>query len=828
MYVNAVLTPPLGTSTVVDSCDLIRFLTALEVSEDSVHDWQVELWYGHKGAEWKSAAFTPTSTSELTLYDASKQLGRTKRIYTLNLQCTSNFKYTLRFRPSAAAHWIWINDQNNTGDGQIIFRQPNVEASVSFDHLFSDSDSDLKVRPMDSEVHGVDIFELSATVPASKDGWVRTTVGSPLSLEHFYALVKIRRPWMGPRQGAEQFEIDTADALMMGYLRSDGRHVVVLAISGLVDTTTYIKSGGDGQVFLNSRNDSDEPQTCQALVATGLDWKMTSETTFKAARNLLQRFGVTEDDSPEDMEPLWRETWYDGLGYCTWNSLGRELTHGRVIEALQDLHDKGVFISTVIIDDNWQTLDEQRRWERFEANEFFPKGLKGLTSEIRGRFSSVQHIAVWHAIIGYWEGVSPDGWIAQNYKCTTVKWHGGNDVTVVDEIDVERMYNDFYRFLRQSGIDCIKCDVQSSLSDFDHGVDRKRLGPAYQDAFKINGLKYFAGKVIYCMSMMPDIFFHSLLLRTGPTVLLRNSDDFYPDIPDSHPWHLFCNAMNNIFTSNFNVLPDWDMFQTSLPEYAGLHAAGRCISGGPIYITDSPYSHSLPLINRMSATSIRPPNRATILRPALVSLPLDPYIRYNSNRLLKISTVFNTAAMLAVFNVSQDENSELISLPEFTHLEEDRLYVLRQHSTGKIFGPASPVSDRTLLSLTLPVAGWEFLSALPVTRSEAGFDVAVLGLTGQLTGAAAVAYSWIGKDGAMTLVQATLKALGVLGIYVSDLKERRVIDMFVTILGKPVPVETVRKSKSEETLLEVDVLAAWKKLNLHTRWANEVVVKVFL
>jgi hypothetical protein len=341
---------------------------------------------------------------------------------------------------------------------------------------------------------------------------------------------------MGPRQGSDQFAIDSADALMMGYLRSDGRHVVVLAISGLVATTTYIKSSGSGGVILNSRNDSGEPQTCHALVATGLDWQKTAEATFAAARNLLQQFGVTKDDAPPEMEPLWRESWYDGLGYCTWNSLGRELTQDRVLDALQDLHDKGIFISTVIIDDNWQTLDSRRRWERFEANEFFPKGLKGLTSEIRKRFKSIQHIAVWHAIIGYWEGISPDGWIAQNYKCTTVKWHGGHDVTVVDETDVERMYNDFYRFLRLSGIDSIKCDVQSSLSDFDHGVDRKRLGPAYQDAFKINGLKHFSGRVIYCMAMMPDIFFHSLLRQNGPTVLLRNSDGTVPQagIPNTN------------------------------------------------------------------------------------------------------------------------------------------------------------------------------------------------------------------------------------------------------------------------------------------------------
>ena len=584
---------------------------------------------------------------------------------------------------------------------------------------------------------------------------------------------------MGPRQGALNFNIDS-DALLAGWLRLDGRHVVVLAVSGLGFTTNYIRSEY-GRVLLKSRNDSGKPQSHRALVATGLDWHSATGAAFDAARTLLRQRGVTEENAPPEIDPLWRESWYDGLGYCTWNSLGRELTQDRVLDALQDLHDKGVFVSTVIIDDNWQSLDAKRRWDKFEANEHFPNGLKGLTSEIRRRFKHIAHIAVWHAIVGYWEGVSPDGWIASNYKCTTVKWRGGHKVTVVDETDVNRMYNDFYRFLKSSGVDSVKCDVQSALSDFDHAVDRKRLGHAYQDAFKVNGLRYFQARVIYCMAMIPDTFFHSLLQHRGPTVLLRNSDgqymypshqwrqreaqrdtDFYPDIPDSHPWHLFCNAMNNIYTSFLNVLPDWDMFQTSLPEYAGLHAAGRCISGGCIYITDTPGKHSLPLIKQMGATSIRAPERLVALRPSAASIPLDPYMAYNSNRLLKVCSIYGAVSMMAVFNVSTNENSELISLHDFKNIVDEQHYVVRAQTTGEVFGPATTVSDGVLVFLTLQVAGWELLSAVPVTK-RGDFDVGVIGLVSQLAGAAAVTQSWIGDDGTLTKVQVQLKALGTLG-----------------------------------------------------------------
>lgn len=38
---------------------------------------------------------------------------------------------------------------------------------------------------------------------------------------------------------------------------------------------------------------------------------------------------------------------YDGLAYCTWNGLGREITEHKILNALQDLADhniRGIFL----------------------------------------------------------------------------------------------------------------------------------------------------------------------------------------------------------------------------------------------------------------------------------------------------------------------------------------------------------------------------------------------------------------------------------------------------------------------------------------------------
>jgi len=52
--------------------------------------------------------------------------------------------------------------------------------------------------------------------------------------------------------------------------------------------------------------------------------------------------------------------------------------------------------------------------------------------------------------------------------------------------------------------------------------------------------------------------------------------------------------------------------------------------------------------------------------------------------------------------------------------------------------------------------------------------------------------------------------------------------MLITILGKVVPLHTVRVSEADVHVLEVDIETAWSELGLQSRWSNEVKIKVFI
>lgn len=60
------------------------------------------------------------------------------------------------------------------------------------------------------------------------------------------------------------------------------------------------------------------------------------------------------------------------------------------------------------------------------------------------------------------------------------------------------------------------------------------------------------------MSLTTDIIYN-----TRNTCIMRTSDDFFPDEPRSHPFHLYANAMTSLFIGDL-ILPDWDMFVSGL------------------------------------------------------------------------------------------------------------------------------------------------------------------------------------------------------------------------------------------------------------------------
>ena len=861
--------PPLAQATQVAKEKAgVKFAVLLETTSPSVvseNEPQVCLWHNHNGHyDWSELTLKPTrSFDDVMLVGQPMDRSVSRNWFEGELKGVPKearaINFTIKFQIATENGWQWVRESTGIADGELHYQGQHFQHDKPHDlkHFFSGISSDIHIKSAMPETDSTLLYSLECPVAPAKDqdsGWSHHQIGKANQLSRWFSLVRLWSPWLAPRQGKTKFVIDK-DGILVSFLRTDGVHVVCLAISGVEDVLTTFFNDDEGNLIIKGRNDRTETGTSRVLVAAAESFEVANCAVMYHARKVIANNGSTvaqkEVDAlmDEKVRPEWLEEWYDGLAYCTWNGLGQNLTSDKISEALDELSKNNINITNLIIDDNWQSLSPgetqfQRAWTDFEANkEGFPEGLKTLTTNIRKRHPNVNHIAVWHAILGYWGGVSPQGWIADNYKTIEVEKEpgvAGGKFTVVAPEDCQRMYNDFYSFLSSVGIDSAKTDAQFFLSMLLHAPDRRNLITQYQDAWTIAHLRHFSSRAISCMSQSPELLFHSQLPHNKPRLLVRNSDDFFPEIEASHAWHIFCNAHNSLLTQHLNVLPDWDMFQTSHP-WAAFHAAARAVSGGPIYFTDAPGKHDLALLNQLTAPT--PRGKTVILRPSTIGKTTDPYNEYSAAALLKITTYTGAArtgtATLGAFNVSPHPLSELVPLSSFPGTEHGS-YVISAFSTGQISKPMSQENTTTttttnLSFLSLPPATAEILTAHPLhpfthPRTKNPISLALLGLLGKMTGAAAISSSSIAlESNGRIRASVSLKALGVLGVYVSDLEARSVEeDFMVMIFGKPVPVGCVRKSGESEKVLEVDVEGAWREMGERAGWSNEVAVEVFV
>ena len=68
-----------------------------------------------------------------------------------------------------------------------------------------------------------------------------------------------------------------------------------------------------------------------------------------------------------------------------------------------------------------------------------------------------------------------------------------------------------------------------------------------------------------------------------------------------------------------------------------------------------------------------------------------------------------------------------------------------------------------------------------------------------------------------------------LGFFISNLTKRSIEeDFLIMMLGRAIPLETVKKSDVIKDLLEVDIEKAWEKMGLNGGYSSEVTVEIFI
>ena len=781
--------------------------------------WEVSIWYDHGAYTGTKGPWGPLNLDLVEsgpfLLSDDAQTNVHRYCYTGNLDSPfplsdrihrgRRVPFTVRYRVDPSSEWQWVYHNFGTSDGELILQppvDPNFLGVSPVDLVDGWSARKLVSEAPDARLYSI---ESSDGIPPAPEGQDATThsrvLGRVLNLHRWFALVRIWTPWLGPRHGDAKFRL-TEPALVVSFLRSDGLQVVLLSVNGVDDAVTNFCSGDNGEIVVQTRNDTTKTRKFRVLAACA--WKfdialcsvmyemrkqarlspawqeslseipkeildqhkgqqrqqqvradsLSSESEYAMVTAAYEQHTVstngkspastslqpidtttnghtesnTSPDTQTQPQPQYLASWYDSLAYCTWNSLGQALSAERILSALKSLTDANVKISTLIIDDNWQSLTGvqgdtsqfHRGWTRFAANkEFFPDGLSALVKNIKTQYPWVKDIAVWHALMGYWGLIAQDSELSSTYAVENVSINesspAGGSKLAISPSAITKMYSDFYAYLATQGITAVKTDVQFYVDELSATSQRRSFTNPYLSAWTSAHLRHLSGKAISCMSMTPQILFGQLLPSVGilPRIVLRTSDDFFPDVESSHAWHVFCNAHNGVLVSHLNVLGDWDMFQTMPPEgnktmsnWAGLHAAARAVSGGPIYITDEPGRHDWTLIDAMSARSVRDNEGRVILRPSTMGKTVGVYDRYEEKGVLKVGVWDKGASsgygrggahlgtgILGVFNMADHDITVLLPVSKFPGLEvEDEEGLQRSSRRGSEYDVTSPKS----------------------------------------------------------------------------------------------------------------------------------------
>ena len=202
-------------------------------------------------------------------------------------------------------------------------------------------------------------------------------------------------------------------------------------------------------------------------------------------------------------EPKKRRAALPGLGWASWNSFYTDLTSGKVKDGVKQLvsalanerssggKGHGVALDWVLIDDGWQDTDvvgsgDGSQWGG-KLKSLKPSPLKFPASSMKGVIEflkaslGVKKVFAWHALGGYWTGLSSD--LAADYPSllpasapvfppSLVE----NDGSLPDELSISNMYSvpktysdafSFYKAyhanMKSLGFDGVKVDAQVQL-----------------------------------------------------------------------------------------------------------------------------------------------------------------------------------------------------------------------------------------------------------------------------------------------------------------------------------------------------------------------------
>lgn len=487
------------------------------------------------------------------------------------------------------------------------------------------------------------------------------------------------------------------DALLLEL--TDGGFLFAKAVAG-ENSISWFQVNKDGSLTVYLSTLGTDALASQAPVLLAEKGKTVYDAIHKTYTALIGNREVSALQKRTDKDYFEA---FNYLGWCSWEHYHFDIDETKMLNDLDGIEASGLPIRYVLIDDGHLASKNRQLTSFVPDKERFPNGWKNIIS--RKKEDKIKWMGLWYNFCGYWMGISPENDFPEKIKETLYSYNGSM-LPGKSKENIGTFYQYYIGTLKDYGFDFLKIDNQSFLLPLYMGnTEVIRQAKACNLALEEQTHSQQVG-LMNCMAQNILNIDH-----TQYSNLARVSIDYKKYDEDMAKSHLFQSYTNTLLQGQ-TVWPDHDMFHSSDTICGSLMARSKAISGGPVYLSDSPVDfvkeNILPLIDE----------EGRIFRPKAPAIPTPESVITNPLKDGKAYRVFaptgNEAVSLICYNLNTSPSYQQV---ETTISLAD--YSLRETMSGK----AAPQAERILLY------DWEKQTAEVLTADK---QIALEGFTDRL------------------------------------------------------------------------------------------------
>ena len=329
------------------------------------------------------------------------------------------------------------------------------------------------------------------------------------------------------------------------------------------------------------------------------------------------------------------------LGWCTWEHYHYDIDESKIVSDMEAIESSGIPIRYVLIDDGHLANKDRQLTSFTPDRQRFPAGWKNIMS--RKKDNKIKWIGLWYSLSGYWMGLSPENEFPQTIRQTLYR-HNTCLLPGKDSVHIRTFYHYYVSTLKEYGFDFLKVDNQAFTLPLYMGSNESiRQATDCNRSLEAETHQQTMG-LMNCMAQNVVNTDHTLYSNST-----RVSIDYKKYDEDMAKSHLFQSYTNTLLLGQ-TVWPDHDMFHSSDSICGALMARSKAISGGPVYLSDSPEdfikANIFPLIDE----------QGKLFRPEAPAVPMPESILTNplwSGKAYRVAApVGNDAMALICYNLN--------------------------------------------------------------------------------------------------------------------------------------------------------------------------------